>query len=618
MTHASPLTLDFAAYRKKALGCWLGKAVGGTLGGPAEGKPGPLDLTFYDPVPDEMLPNDDLDLQVVWLERVRRTGLPISRRHLADAWLEHIHLYPDEYGVAARSLAQGIMPPASGAFDNGFTAGMGAAIRSEIWACLAPGDPALAVDLAKEDACVDHAGEGVHAELFLVSLQSHAFVESDRDALLDAALGAIPSDSRVARAIVDTREWWAESGDWRDVRKRILDKHGRQNFTDVAQNLAFTVLGWLAGEGDFGKAICTAVNCGRDTDCTGATLGALLGILAPDSIGEEWLKPIGRDMVLSPGIVGMHPAATLDEFTDQVADLALQVLDYYGSTVALGAAPNIQEPVRRRIDAKVGATLVRRTPLDGQVSLVRTDPVCITARYRDGVRMEPGKPSRLDVTATNVLGKPAMCKLGFRGPDGWAVELSGRGALCHGVSLAPGESAAATFDVTPPAGDLRKYRNPLDVWVDVDGVTVNDTIGLLPTLPWRTWGVAAIPDACPSVPGDAGRVEVPGHFVPLPDEACVLAADVKMAAHGLPRFVVQAPRRVRVWVDGGQVNEHDGVYHVPAFHRCRETGADVELKRGWHRLTIAVDPGQAGELFVGIGSGKGWHWLADVEWREIA
>ncbi len=62
--------------------------------------------------------------------------------HLADAWLEHIHLWPDEYGVACRNLAQGLYPPVSGGFDNGFTAGMGAAIRSEIWACLAPGDRA--------------------------------------------------------------------------------------------------------------------------------------------------------------------------------------------------------------------------------------------------------------------------------------------------------------------------------------------------------------------------------------------------------------------------------------------------------------------------------------------
>jgi len=610
------MILSFESYRSKVLGCWLGKAVGGTLGGPAEGKPGPLDLTFYDPVPDTMLPNDDLDLQVVWLERVRRTGLPIDRRHLADAWLEHIHLYPDEYGVAARNLTQGIYPPASGAFDNGFTAGMGAAIRSEIWACLAPGAPELAADLAKEDACVDHADEGVYAELFLVSLQSAAFIDSDREQLLDLALAAIPPDCRVARAIADTRAWWQETGDWRECRQKILDTHGRQNFTDVAQNLAFIVLGWLAGGDDFGKSICTAVNCGRDTDCTGATLGALLGIIDPDSIGSEWLKPIGREMVLSPGIVGMHPAATLDEFTDQVTDLARQVLIYYGSSVRFDGG-EAREPVRVRIPRNVGAAMSRERTLDGRTALVRTDPVCITAAYPDGVRMPPGQVSKLGLTVANTTSKPVDCRMGFRGPDGWQVTLADAAAIAtEGVRLEPGKSATALFEVIPPTDDLRKYRNPLDIWCDIDGVTVSDAVGLLTALPWRQWEIEEHPTECPELPTDAARLEAPGHSIPLPTTGAAFAIDVKMPGHGLPRFVVQSPRPVCVWIDGDKVNGHDGSYRVPAFHRCGDTGCDVDLTRGLHRLTVAVAPGEEGELFVGIGSGKGWYWLADVEYQE--
>ena len=51
--------------RKKILGGWVGKSIGGTLGAPYEGCNGPLALTFYDPVPTTMLPNDDLDLQIL-------------------------------------------------------------------------------------------------------------------------------------------------------------------------------------------------------------------------------------------------------------------------------------------------------------------------------------------------------------------------------------------------------------------------------------------------------------------------------------------------------------------------------------------------------------------------
>ncbi len=327
------------------MGCWLGKAVGGTLGMPFEGHDGPLDLDFYRPVPTEMLPNDDLDLQVVWACVLSEMGTPRVNRHvLAKAWRDHVHFPWDEYGVALRNMANGLHPPLTGSHDNWFAHGMGAAIRSEIWACLAPGNPALAAAYAYEDACVDHAGEGIRAETFFAALESMAFVESDPDVLLDGALVTLPEESLIRRAVADTRVWWRQSGDWRAVRERILRDYGHENFTDVTMNVAFTVLGWLASEGDFSRAICTAVNCGKDTDCTGATVGSLMGIIDPACIPQKWLAPIGRDLVLSPGIVGLNAPKTLDDFTALVLNLrarldgqAPQVKVYEQSVDALQA-----------------------------------------------------------------------------------------------------------------------------------------------------------------------------------------------------------------------------------------------------------------------------------------
>ena len=309
-------------YREKVMGCWLGKAVGGTLGLPFEGVDGPLDLHFYEPVPTEMLPNDDLDLQVVWACTIARLDeAKVSRHVQAQAWLDHVDFPWDEYGVAIRNLKNGLQPPLSGSHDNWFANGMGAPIRSEIWACLAPGDPALAAAYAYEDACVDHADEGIWGEVFLSALQSAAFVENDTAVLLRDALDTLPAESRVRRAVADTQTWWHEKHDWRVVRELILQHHGHENFTDAPMNIAFSVLGWLASEGDFSRGICIATNCGKDTDCTGATTGALMGILNPQGIDEKWLAPIGRDLVLSPDIRNLDAPSTLDAFTDLVLDL---------------------------------------------------------------------------------------------------------------------------------------------------------------------------------------------------------------------------------------------------------------------------------------------------------
>jgi len=308
--------------RRRVLSCWLGKAVGGTLGTPFEGQDGPFNLTFYDPIPATMLPNDDLDLQVVWACALSALDRPrVDRRLLARAWLDHVGFPFSEYAVALRNLRLGIPPPLSGSYDNWFANNMGAAIRSELWACLAPGNPKLAAAYAYEDACVDHAGEGIWAAMFLAALESAAFTASDPQALLDAAVAHLPEDSLIRRAVQDTRRWWAESRDWRTVRTSILARHGHEDPSHTVMNLAFTVLGWLAGEGDFGKAVCTAANCGKDTDCTAATVGALMGILAPDCIPAKWLKPIGGALVLSPQILGVHAPPTLEAFTDLVLNL---------------------------------------------------------------------------------------------------------------------------------------------------------------------------------------------------------------------------------------------------------------------------------------------------------
>lgn len=63
--------------KSQITGCWLGKNIGGTLGAPFEGTKEVLDLTFYTQkdLYGKPVPNDDLDLQIVWLTLVEYYGL---------------------------------------------------------------------------------------------------------------------------------------------------------------------------------------------------------------------------------------------------------------------------------------------------------------------------------------------------------------------------------------------------------------------------------------------------------------------------------------------------------------------------------------------------------------
>ncbi|MBL4700787.1 MAG: ADP-ribosylglycohydrolase family protein, partial [Phycisphaeraceae bacterium] len=258
-------------FKDKVLGCWIGKSIGGTIGGPLEGNTNFLDLPYE--YPQINIDNDDLDLQLVWLHQLEKLGLNITADDLGDAWLTHVKFPFDEYGVAMANLRMGIKPPACGYFNNWFTNGMGSPIRSEIWACLFPGRPEIAGYYAYLDAQVDHWDESVWGEILFACMESIAFVESDLHKIIDQGLEFIPDHSLMKQAILLTVKLHAEGKSLRETREKILADYNHHNFTDSVQNVAFTIAGLLYGGGDFLKCILDASACGYDVDCTAATAG---------------------------------------------------------------------------------------------------------------------------------------------------------------------------------------------------------------------------------------------------------------------------------------------------------------------------------------------------------
>ncbi len=372
--------------RRRVLGCWQGKAVGGTLGQTFEGLEGPLYEDFYYPVPTEMVPNDDLDLQVLFACVLSEMSEPRVDRHiLAKSWGDHVAFPWNEYGVGMRNYAEGIRPPFTGSFDNWFTCGEGAAIRSELWACLAPGDADLAGAYATEDACFDHEGDGVDAAVFLARLESLAFIETDPHRLIDGALAGLSATSGIRAVVSDTRRWHDEGWAWQDIRARIVERYGNSDFTDVRANTGFVILGWLAGS-DFSSRIAITNGCGSDTDSSTASLGALLGILDPEGIDGKWLDPIGDDLVLNDEITGITPPASIRAFTELVLELRDRLP---------GTRPDAMVPP---FDAREHAI---------PVSIAWTNTVRETWRGRDLTELPPPGapiPAGLNFTSTTLPG----------------------------------------------------------------------------------------------------------------------------------------------------------------------------------------------------------------------
>jgi len=347
------MNMDIKTYCEKIRGCFLGKNIGGTLGAPFEGKRGVLDIDYYThDLSMGVLPNDDLDLQLVWLIAAERFGKSVNSEILAQYWLTYIVADWVEYGNGKNNLRTGLPIGQSNRHENCFKDSCGCFIRSEIWACLAPGRPDIAVKYAFEDAIIDHADEGLYGEIFMAAAESIAFVVKDIRKLIEIALSYIPKESNMAKAILLAVECYDKSLTWKEARKKILENFrcgfGLYNLGsyvtdyvtpkddditegpdcwgyDAPANVAITVMAAIYGEGDFSKAVCIATGCMEDADCTAGSVGAIYGIMyGPECIDEKWLAPIG-DQIKTISIDQTKKSPYVNRFPSTVSALTERI-----------------------------------------------------------------------------------------------------------------------------------------------------------------------------------------------------------------------------------------------------------------------------------------------------
>ncbi|MCG6927242.1 MAG: ADP-ribosylglycohydrolase family protein [Acidobacteria bacterium] len=329
--------LDYATYHDKVLGGWAGKCAGGVVGAPLEGFKRFHDLELRDEMFDTAVPNDDLDLQILWLDLVKRRGPSLRLNDLADHWKAHVEFPWGEYGLALRNLRLGVYPPQSGSHNNWYwRRGMGSPIRSEIWGMLCPGMPEQAAFYASMDSSLDHEGFSVDAEAFLAACEALAFVESDVPTILRQALEQFEQGTLLHTMVGSVLDW-SERFPVDVCQGKIKSAFGDADFTSAPMNVAFTLLALLTCRRDM-SGLVTAIAMGHDSDCVAATAGAMLGILLGyEGIGERWRKLIGDTLVVSPRIVGIEHAETISGLARETARAGLAFVEEHGGAPLAGA-----------------------------------------------------------------------------------------------------------------------------------------------------------------------------------------------------------------------------------------------------------------------------------------
>ena len=309
-------------------GGWLGRAAGCALGKPVEGWPkrridaflcdtNSLPLDNYLPFADTFMSgvhkpstrgnisymdrDDDMDYPILGLMALERYGAKLTPRSMASTWIANMSygmVYTAEK-AAYRNFVMGIWPPESASYLNPYREWIGAQIRADIFGYVAPAKPQLAAELAFRDASISHEKNGIYGEMFVAAMIAAAFVYNKTEDIITAGLGEIPARSRLAECVRKTFSWCQKEKNWENVWAKINEHYGHYHGVHTINNAALIVMGLYFGENDFEKGIVYTVRGGWDTDCTGATVGSILGIkVGAKSLPAKWVGVL-NDRLLS-------------------------------------------------------------------------------------------------------------------------------------------------------------------------------------------------------------------------------------------------------------------------------------------------------------------------------
>jgi ADP-ribosylglycohydrolase len=320
LSRTEPKPYDKAALQDRIHGAWIGRVTGCLLGKPVENRsreyirkiaeadgnypivrylrgnvPNPTGDPFFD---DPNFKNncfiekvngfspsdDDTNYTTLALSIVEQYGRDFTSLDVVEGWLRNFPAYClcTAEQAAFRNFLNHILPPRSGYVRNPYREWIGAQIRGDFFGYVCPGDPYTAADYAWRDACCTHTKNGIYGEMLVAAMIAESAVTDDRRRIVDAGLACIPQKSRLKRDIDKVLAMYDERIEFMEAVDRIHTQYPQNhlhNAVHTIPNAMIVVAALLWGEGDYEKTLGYSVMAAMDTDCNGATVGSIIGMI---------------------------------------------------------------------------------------------------------------------------------------------------------------------------------------------------------------------------------------------------------------------------------------------------------------------------------------------------
>ncbi len=288
-------------YYNQVKGSWYGQLIGAGIGTAVEGyttkniKEVFGDVNEYTRQPNTY--NDDITFELAFLKAFEAKGFNVSSKDIALEWVGLIPSGWSAEEIALRNIRYGILPPASGQFNNPYNEWIGAQMRGVVCGVVAPGRPEKAAELAWKDGEVSHINNGIFGEIFNAVMAAYAFVIDDLKIIIEKSMEAIPNDSEYYYVVNYAYEKCKKNDDWESSWANCEEEFKKYNWIHTYPNAAAEVIALWYGEGDFNKTLNIIAMEGQDVDCNAAQILSILGtIIGYKEIPTKWLDPVYKDL----------------------------------------------------------------------------------------------------------------------------------------------------------------------------------------------------------------------------------------------------------------------------------------------------------------------------------
>jgi hypothetical protein len=294
----------------KIKGGWAGQTIGVCYGLPTEFRyqkkiiPDTVKMTLTGEQLKDRFNNDDIYMDAKFIEVIGRLGKDAPADSFAVAFANAGFRLWHANQAARYNILNGIMPPESGHWRYSMHSDdIDFQIEADFAGLSSAGVLDAAVEMADKVGHIMNYGDGWYSGVYVAAMYSLAFISDDINFIVNEALKLIPPKSKYYRAMKDVIRWHGKYPDdwtktWSEIEKSEwgYDLHCTAGVyspfnIDATVNMAYVLIGFLYGDGDFTRSMDISMRCGQDSDCNPSTVGGILGtIMGYDKIPEEWLN----------------------------------------------------------------------------------------------------------------------------------------------------------------------------------------------------------------------------------------------------------------------------------------------------------------------------------------